>query len=116
VLTGPVCTLSQLAQTTVLFDKHEHTYTAKNHEADNSFCACPQIYGVGCCSPSTPHARACHACVPCHRCVCTARGAPIPCAACAPDVRAREEHFGSNSSCSDVAGTGDPRGRGLPPA
>ena len=27
-----------LHQTTMLFDKHEHKYTAKNHEADNSFC------------------------------------------------------------------------------
>ena len=35
-----------LHQTTMLFDKHEHKYTAKNHEADNSFCACPQIYSV----------------------------------------------------------------------
>ena len=44
-----------LAQTTVLFDKHEHTYTAKNHEADNEFCACPQIYGVR--HPSSPPAQ-----------------------------------------------------------
>ena len=35
-----------LAQTTTLFEMHDAKHTAKNHEADNSFCACPQIYGV----------------------------------------------------------------------
>jgi hypothetical protein len=35
-----------LHATTMLFEKHEKKYSAKNHEADNSFCACPQIYSV----------------------------------------------------------------------
>ena len=54
----PPTMFSLIARTTELFDKHEHNYTAKNHEADNSFCACPQIYGVRLPAPRhVPHSR-----------------------------------------------------------
>jgi hypothetical protein len=35
-----------LVESTKLFEKHEHKYTAKDHHNDSSFCACPQIYQV----------------------------------------------------------------------
>ena len=40
-----------LAESMKLFEKHEHKHTAKDHAADSSFCACPQIYAVQLPSP-----------------------------------------------------------------
>ena len=41
-------TKSSTVTLTSLFEQHDAKHTAKNHEADNSFCACPQIYVVFC--------------------------------------------------------------------
>ena len=46
-------TKSSTVTLTSLFEQHDAKHTAKNHEADNSFCACPQIYAV-CCLPLCP--------------------------------------------------------------